>query len=553
MSNSNNRPTTIRLVDANRELRNSLPSVTTGQIFGMDGRFDPNGLYSVEIFGEVGSEERNKLRAKVDLNCQIFNPTIHRILGDLGSLYIRIMEGNETAIFDEKLKDFVPSSDPKAETGFTFFKKHFPNIRYRRTQSRKRDQYIKFIYKYLELGRCFTDFMPVPPAGLRDYQANDNGRAEEDEINDLYKVLISRASLVDPTRAKSMPEVFDNNFMGIQKAANDIDMYIEEYTKGDTKLTGKVSARKIFNTTSNVISSHVEKSKGLRDPKYFRFNEVRIPLYQFLRGTAPLSVFNIKLKYMSKMMSMDNNTFFLTDMKTNKRVEVSVRSIRKDLDLWLTNDGLDKTMAYIGNIDVRMNPVIFKGETPDGKKGVFTLGLLYKSDKYFKFFQDIDDVPEEYLKIKHEIKPVSLFEFVYMSVYAMNGKYPSCSTRYPVTGEGSIFPANAVITTTIETDTLRELDETWTPYEGPDYLAINFPRQNGLYINTMVIPPAHIAGLGADFDGDQAHSKIALSTEAREEVDVLLGKKSYYVSDDGKAIYSRATNVLDAVIKTLSR
>lgn len=554
MSETNKRPTTVNLIKATRELSNSLPAVTTGAVFGNDMHFHPNGLYSVEIFGEVGSENRSVMRGKIDLNCTVFNPTIHRLICDLGALYVRIMEGKQTAIFDEKAKDFKPDDGPKAKTGFSFFMKHYKDLRYRRTGSMKRDKYIELIYKSQDAGTDKTDFMPVIPAAYRDYQHNDHGKSEEDEINDLYRTLMSRSSLMDPVRSRTMPEVFDQGFLGVQQAVDAIDMYIEEITKGDTKLIGgKFVARKIFNTTSNVISSHVEKSKGLRDPRFFRINQVRMPLYQFLRACAPLTTFNIKLKYMSKMISTDNNLCYLTNVKTFKREEVSIRSVRKELDLWVSNDGIDKSMSYVGNIDMRRNPVLFKGETLDGNKGVFTLGLLYRNKTQFKFLQDIDEIPPHMKEVKHTVEPVSLFEFMYMSVFGMNNKYPTMSTRYPVSGEGSIYPAYANISTTIETDILRELDENWMELEGDEYLAINFPRKDSEFINTYVIGPEHIGKAGADFDGDQMHAKVAMAVESQEEVANLLKTRRYYIGDDNQAVYSRATNVLDAVIKTMSR
>lgn len=541
------KPTDLEILKLTPSMADLIKPVTTGQIFDASSQFHAEGLFSVEIFGMVGSEERTNTFGRIDLNIQVLHPLIYKTIMELGSIYRKVMEGTEYVIFDEKTKDFVPDKTPKAKTGFAFFLKHLKHIKFKETESKKRHFKIKLIESAIRDNTYLIDFLVVLPAGLRDYTVGRDGRPEEDEINSYYRRVLSIASLVDPGRAKKNPELFDESAIGIQKAIFVLYEYIMSLLEGKHKLlAGKWVSRKIFDTTSNVASSYVNKTKGNRDPRRFGFNDSRVGLYQYARSVGRKGIYNIKNKYIKDIFPEGSNLIYLTNAKTLKREEVVISGIQKEVDLWTTTDGLEKVIASLGNPDIIDDPIVFK----TGKGSGHYLGLLYRDDKYFKFFQDIDDVPEGMNRDK--VTPISLFEFIYISLYELSGKIPGYITRYPILGAGSIYPSWITIATTIETEILSELNPYWEPYGDDDHVAINFPIKESGYVRTMTVHPSHLGALGGDFDGDTLHLKMVLSDEAIEEIREFLGKKEYYLGDKNQLLFSSSTDVLDSVLKFMT-
>lgn len=544
-----NKPSELDILKVSPQEARFLGKVTTGQIFGSGSNFHPEGLFSVEIFGAVGSEVRMEQFGVIDLNMSVITPVVYKNITELGSLYSKIMKGQQYAEFDEKLKDFVPSMSENADTGYAFFLKHLPELKFKENESRKRKYKIELVYKAIKEDTILMNYLFVLPAGMRDYIVGKDGRPEEDEINTFYKRIINIVNLIDKDRARTNPELFNDSAHGLQTAIANLYEYILTILDGKNKLIqGKWVSRRVFNSSSNVASSYVDTTEGLSDPRQFKYDDTRIGLHQYCRSFAPVTLYNIRNKYIRDIFPDNSNIVYLTNSKTLKREEVVVRSIQKDIDLWTSMAGLEKVTASLGNFDILDKPIVF---TPKGKRTEMYMGLLYKDNEKFKFFQDIDDLPEHL--DKKNVRPVSFFEFIYMSIYNMNKKYPALVTRYPIGGIGSSYPTWTVLTTTVETESLYEMDHEWmVDKEDPDKLAVNFPIFDSGYFRTITVHVCHLGRLGGDFDGDTLHIKGVVTDEAIEDVKKYMSKKENYINDAGEYYYSNSNDILDAVFKYMS-
>ena len=537
-------PTNLSIVKVDSSNVRNIGEVKTGQIFDTTNAFHPEGLFSAQIFGPVGSEGRNRTFGRINLNIDIMHPLIYQTVITLKAFYKKIIDGTATAIFDTKLKDFVPSNEPKADTGYAFFIKHMPDIVFIRNNSEHRDFKIRLFEKTLKEGSALINYLLVMPAGMRDYVVDSTGKPQEDEINTFYRRIIAQATIIDPTRAKRTPDVYNAAAVGLQRSIDDLYEYVKSLMDGKNKLIlDKWVGRKIFNSTRNVISSPIDKSNSLDDKRKMGFNEVVVGLHQFARSSSPKSLFEIKNKYIRDIFPDNSTSGFLTNVKTLKREEVLNTHIQKDYDLWTSPEGLEKVVASLGNLDIRNSSITLN-------KGKHYMGLLYRDRKVFKFFQDIDELPEGFSK--DNVKPVTLFEFIYMSLYSMDGKYPGFATRYPITGFGSIYPAKIRLSTSADTDTLYELNSIWEKHTDEEYCAVSFPIDSSEHINTMIVHESHLKALGGDYDGDALSLTMVLSDEAVKEVDDYLDKKDYYVTDTGSFIFSSSTDTMDAVLKYIT-
>lgn len=511
------------------------------QIFDNNNNFHQKGLFSTTIFGNIGTEFRNRTFGYIDLKTEVLHPLIYFAVISLKSFYRQILDGSVLAEWDTKTKSFIKSNEDEARTGFSFFMEHIEELKFEKNESEKRTFLIDLFDKAIKEKKHKMRYVLVLPAGIRDYSVDDNGKPQEDEVNKFYRKMLFQSSIIDPIISKKSPEVYDNVSNSLQKISFELFEYIKGLLEGKHKLIlGKWLTRKIFNSTRNVLSNPIERANNIDDPNRLGYNESYIGLHQFLRAVAPKTLYEIKNKYIKDIFIENNSFAYLTNAKTLKREEVMNTHIQKDYDMWTSADGLEKVIANFDNLDLRHLPVTLN-------KGKHYLGLVYKDGKYFKFLQDIDSLPEGYDKSK--VSPVTLAEFLYMSIFGLSGKYPALITRYPITGYGSIYPCILKLKTTNTYETLEELNNEWQPSGQVGHC---FPIRDKDFFNTIAANIAHYAAMDADVDGD-ALSIIGITTdEAVIEVNDYLKRRDYYISSDNRFFFSVGNDTLTAVLNYMT-
>lgn len=538
----NKLPIDLELLKVNEKDLVKLGRISETSIFDNNGNFHPNGLFSTTIFGAVGSEYRNRVFGYVDLQMELIHPLIYKALTDTKALYKQIAEGKVTAIFDKKIKDFVKSTDENSNTGYQFFIEHLPLLKLEKNNSDKRNFNIDIINNSIKEEKYLMKYLLVMPAGLRDYFVDQSGKPNEDEINTFYRKIVSQCSIIDPISGKKAPEVYNNLRSGIQNSLQDLSEYIISLLEGKNKLIlGKWLTRKIFNSTRNVASNFIENVSTIDSPNRINYNEAIVGLHQYLRALVPKSIYEIKNKYIVNIFKENTNSAFITNSKTLLKEEVLNSHIQKEYDLWTTSEGLLQVIASLNNQHIRDLPIILN-------KGKHYLGLIYKDEKYIKFFHGLDELPDGFDKSK--VSPVTLSEFMYLSIYETIGKYPGLITRYPITGYGSVYPVFLKMVTTMSSFTLEELDGEWKPSGKTMY---SFPNPDSGYHNTISVHPAHLASLGGDFDGDTLSVTALLSDESIEEITKALSKKEYYFNDKGDFNFNPDTEILNVVLAYMTK
>lgn len=507
------------------------------QIFGQGNNFHPEGLFSTQIFGAIGSEHRTRMFGYIDLRYPILHPMVYKTIVNLKSFYKGIMDGSTTAVWNAKLRQFEKSNDPDAQTGYTFFLKHVADLKFEMNASDKRTEAIKFFNKAVGEDKHLLRYLLVMPAGLRDYTIAPNGKPEEDEANSFYRRILAQSQLVDAEIARRSPQAYDNVYSNLQKSLVELYEYIQSLLEGKHKLIlGKWLSRKTFNSTRNVITASVNEPSHINDANRIGMNDIGVGLHQFLRAAAPKTLYEIRTRYVQSVFS-ENNTFaYMTNLKTLQKEEVLNSHVQKDYDRWMTTDGLETVIANFARQDTRHLPVYTN-------RGKHCMGLLYNDGKHVKFFQDIRDLPE-HLDKKH-VAPITMTELLYMSVGRLSGKLPGFVTRYPIQGYGGIYPAFMKLFTTTKYKQVRELDDQWQPTDDVFHC---LPEKGSIFFNGLTVHQSHMALLGADFDGDTMSLQAVLSDEAIAEVTNLLKSKNYYLNNERRMHFSNSTDILDATL-----
>lgn len=511
---------------------------------GFSRNFHTDGLFSTEIFGKVGEEKRNRMFSYVDMKIEVFHPIVYKAICDLKSFYGDIIAGKEYAVFNKQTNDFEKSDPIDGDTGFSFFVKHFKDLKFETRPSAKREFNIKLVNKFKN--NCLFSKFVILPAGLRDYIIEDSGKPSEDEINGLYRKIISISSMIENINANVNSEYLDTVRYNLQLAVIAVYDYIKNMLEGKSKLVlGKWASRKIFNSTRNVITSFIPQTKELNDVRTVSTNQTIVGLYQYLRAVLPLSVKHVRDTYLSNVFVGPNSPAVMVNKKTLKKEVVQLNP--EFYDEWMTYEGLEKVMARFGEENLRHEYLEANG---------YYFGLIYKgSDNTFKFIQDIDEVPDSLVasnqKKEDLVSPITFAELLYMSMYKDSDSIPCFVTRYPITGYGSIYPSYVYLKSTVKSEVRRELNDNWEIDETLP-IAKEFPVKGSQFFNSVSPAPSHIGRLGADYDGDTVSFTCVMTEDAKAEVKKTLNSKDYYVGINNKMSFSANTDIIELVLGNMT-
>lgn len=526
-------PFNIELLNLSSDKLTGIMPVTSLDMFeGMSKDLHNDGLFSLSIFGRIGSPARSTRISFIDIKAKIYHPVVFRALVQLKSLYGEILQGKSFAVWDHESKDFVKSNQLEGETGFHFFEQYWKDIEFEERPSDIRHANIELLKKYKNVG--MTDKVIVMPAGLRDIEVETDGRISVNEINNFYKKLLSIANTITPNAVSESIEMLNGARYTMQMTFNQIYDLIESLIKGKRKLImGKWASRRIHNGTRNVITSSDLTSEELNSPSNVGFNDTICGLYQYIKAMGKMSVFHLRTGFLSNVFTSSQSPAVLVNKQTLKKEHVNVNS--EIFDQWMSDEGLEKIITLYGEESIRHSELEVNG---------YYVGLIYKAPGVFKIFQDIDELPEGF--DKKYVSPLTFTELIYCSVYGDSSKYPALVTRYPVTGFGSIYVSKVYLKPTLKTEKRVPLGEDWQPNT---YLPVahNFPT-NTDFVNSLSPHPSKLQRLGADFDGDTASLNILYSNEAIEEAENYMQSSRYYVGSDGRITFSSETDTVRFVL-----
>lgn len=528
-------PYNISLLILSAEDVRGLTQIDVLDIFGNASKdFHPSGLFSVEAFGKVGEEKRNRHFAYIDLSVEIFHPTIYRSILQLKELYGKIMSGTAYAVFDPATKDFEPSTMEKGQTGFSFFLKHFHQIEFEQRPSTSRTFAIEMIRKYQK--SLMMDKMVVMPAGLRDFVILDNGKPEEDEINGLYRRVISHSNLIRGIPKTGDLSQLDASRYALQTAVYEVYQYIVGLLEGKGKMIqGWWMNRNVIRSTRNVITAATSTETKLFGPRQMGPNHTIVGLFQTFAAMFPIAVNRIR-GFGESVFPGPNSPAILVDKKTLQKKIVSIHP--DSYDLWMTQQGVEKLLKHFEVEAFRHDEIMVEGNY---------FGLLYNDGKCVKFMQGIDDLPEG--RDKKFVKPITYCELYYLALASDAAVTPVLNTRYPILGYGGIYPSYIYLRSTTKSIPVNKLDAEWNI---SDEILPEFPIRGQAFMNSMCVHPSHGARLDSDHDGDTMSLTAVLTDEGRAEIAELLHSSRYYVGMDGKMVFSASTSISDNVLLELT-
>lgn len=449
-------------VDFDKFIEEKGAKEVTSPIFFVGGTTpDPAGLFSVEIFGRPGSEERKTKFGYISLNAKFLHPVYFKLLTSmnkkiqdllLAKKYFKVENG-------ELVEDFE-----NGETGPSFFFSIYKDLTFNNTGTDRRNTYLDLLEKTPEHEMFIDKFLVIPPY-LRDYNPSTNDPNEikaVDEVNDMYSKLIRYCMSLDKNSSGFMNGVTEAN---IQQLIYQIyEYFIFKLNKKTGMFHQDLLGKSIDYATRSVITAPRISGQGFNKVQ-IKFGYVGIPLAQVIVLFYPFFINYIEnyieehekdisvFKYNGKVVKIDN-----------VKEQFSEKEIKRLMNL------------FIKSPESRFMPITVK----DSNKKEYPINL-YRKDLGRKFtltdlfFIAAKDIVGEGENAKH----------VYM-------------TRYPIEIYQNIFPNKITILSTKKTKE-QHLQDRYLP----DYPIVyeDYVCDESMFVDSVRPHNSVLDALGGDYDG----------------------------------------------------
>lgn len=528
------------LFPTNDVVRGLRPTTVTDIYQGVSSNFNDDGLFSTVTYGRQGSNERDTTFSYIKLNAEIIHPAIFEVIRKLKRLYIDILSGKGYAVWNPKLKDFEASDMFRGETGYSFFIRHIRELNPERNNSKKRNLYLDVFKKYQKDPTLYNSL--VLPAGLRDLYVEANGQETQDEINDLYRKLITIANNINLVGSRREDSTVDTQRWNLQCTMNAIYDYLKNMLEGKKGVVqAKWGGRKIINGTRNVLTSMEMLASNLEEPDKVSVNTVQVSLLETMIGALPITIHALKKKFLDNVFIDPRKPSSLINRDTLEREDVFIST--KNYDNWAVAKKLEKKVAGFSDDRLRNKPVIIEGYYLD-------LVWMSKDRKQFRIIHDIRELNDN--QSPEDVHPITYGEMFYLCNYAGWYTLKGNVTRYPIAGIYSIFPANVYVRTTLDGFQSTEIDEAGNiigiAKEYPNYTN----KSDNTWFNTMAVNSCKLGVLAGDHDGDVTSLNIPYSKEAIAEIERNLNSISNIVDAQGNFIFSSNTDIPKRVIQSFT-
>ena len=479
---------------------NQTGEVTSAAMYRSTNQFNPDGLFSEEIFGQT--EEEQKYRCGyIKLPIHVFNPDIAKNIIGRGGGIIRKMAYAEIKcdLIDGKL---VESPDGQY-TGLRDLYKIWDQIDIRKTLQTKNDKNLNILIKSPKR-LLFNDKVLVLPTSFRPTGMR-NGKQVKSELNSLYIRIIGLKSVTAHTTANI--HKIDSQ---LQDAVVEIYTYIHKYVSTKNGYFQRnLLAKNTVATCRNVISA----------PSY-RSNNPEIGIF---RTGYPLmslaSMFQPFVKFhMKQFLSYDNIVSFHPTPD-----EVSRENIANIYDDKMIDDLI---RIYMQNPGARFRIMYLD---PDNKTPIIFTALNTKTNEPIS-------------------RPLTLTDVIYLCCYraTVAADRHVYTVRYPIGDHLGAFFTKVHVLSTNTTVSVQFQGETYPTYPDID-LSLSHMRVSTSFVDVVQRSNSRLSNLGGDYDGDTIKSTGIWSDEANEQAEKMMLSKVYNLRPDLTAAYPIAIEALNGL------
>ena len=481
----------IELYDIDKDIKlNQLKEVTSTAIYTTSNHYNPQGLFSEEIFGQT-EDERTYRCGYIKLPIHVFNPGVAKTIIMRSGGIIKKMAYAEVKC---NLVDGVLIADENGQyTGIKDLYEIWDQIDIRKTLKSKNEKSLDILTKSPKR-LIFNDKVLVVPPNMRRI-VEKNGKQSKSELNSLYIKLLGLKSVTQYTTT-SVYKVYNS----IQDTLIAIYVYFNTFVAGKNGFFQKnLLAKTTVGIARNVISCPSYRST---DPDVGIF-KTGYPLHSICAMFLPFIKFHMK-----QFLSYDN----LSMIHPNPQ-EVNRENIANIYD--------DKTISDLIKI-YELNP--------GSRYRILYLDPEKTKPIMFSAIRTNDNVPI--------LRPFTLTDLVYLAAYnaVVVPDRMVYLVRYPIGKYLGAFFTGVFLMSTINTVSVQYQGVTYKRYPdiNPD---MSHARVSTQFVDVVNMTNSRLVNIGGDYDGDTIKSTGIWSDEANENARKLMKSKIYLCHLDGTSCF----------------
>lgn len=506
--------------------KNNLVEITNPVIFDASSNPTSDGLLSNTIFG-ITKESRASTFAYISLKKKFLQPLVYRIWSKVDSKIKSIIHGIGTYSID-KSGNII--EDPKGDNGIDFLRKNLDKIKFRETDSIKRERYIKFLNDNRK--NFFTDKLIVIPPFFRDIKV-DGGKISVGDINKLYiNVMVSASAIGDSTEygfsiGKSVEGRLQEGLIEIYKwFGTGTDSNPNGGLPGKFGVIRRANLSKTTDYATRLVMSapklDVENIEDIRAD----FDYSVLPMTSAAANFFPFVIFHMRRFFENEFIGdtkypiLDKDGTIIYGEIEDYQIQFSDEVLKKELD------------RFIHGYSDRFRPVKVLCRVK-GKQEYLDL-------KWKGFYKEPD------VKALKNERPLTWCDVIYMACEEAVKDRMILITRYPIDTFYNEFATKIRLSSTIETEEAVFDDVVYTHY--PKIRKEDIGKDtSSSFIDTMNICNGYLDSIGGDYDGDMVTIKGVYTDEANEELKKQLASNIHFINLGGNPVISTSKESIQAL------
>ena len=506
--------------------KNNLVEITNPVIFDASSNPTSDGLLSNTIFG-ITKESRASTFAYISLKKKFLQPLVYRIWSKVDSKIKSVIHGIGTYSID-KSGNIV--EDPKGDNGIDFLRKNLDKIKFRETDSIKRERYVKFLNDNRK--NFFTDKLIVIPPFFRDIKV-DGGKISVGDINKLYiNVMVSASAIGDSTEygfsiGKSVEGRLQEGLIEIYKwFGTGTDSNPNGGLPGKFGVIRRANLSKTTDYATRLVMSapklDVENMEDIRAD----FDYSVLPMASAAANFFPFVIFHMRRFFENEFIGdtkypiLDKDGTIIYGEIEDYQIQFSDEVLKKELD------------RFIHGYSDRFRPVKVLCRVK-GKQEYLDL-------KWKGFYKEPD------VKALKNERPLTWCDVIYMACEEAVKDRMILITRYPIDTFYNEFATKIRLSSTIETEEAVFDNVVYTHY--PKIRKEDIGKDtSSSFIDTMNICNGYLDSIGGDYDGDMVTIKGVYTDEANAELKKQLASNIHFINLGGNPVISTSKESIQAL------
>jgi len=226
-----------------------IKQVTNSKYYTSGRKFDPQGLFSEEIFDPIGSRNRKTKFGYISLNVKFIHPEIYPILTSINPDLTKLILNKKKYIISKDGELVVDLKN--GSFGSMFFIDNIKKINWDKLETEK-PKTIDYIKKNID--NILIDKYLVLPAGLRDITIRENKtQIQYSEINILYTRLINYINILPDTPELLDSEMTTEIYNKTEQLLINVNKQIKELLKGKHGLIRSGILKKVVDYSARLV------------------------------------------------------------------------------------------------------------------------------------------------------------------------------------------------------------------------------------------------------------------------------------------------------------